>query len=76
MAKYRQAQKGHEAGKQITTKSWFGSHAEMVVEDLEDGTVVCEDEKGSYTTYKNRLDNGLADPARYNCRSLTDSHDK
>ena len=70
MAKYRQAQKGYEAGKQITTKSWFGSHTEMVVEDLGSGRVICEDDSGTYTTYKNRLDNGLADPARYNARSL------
>ena len=68
MAKYRSRDKGHEAGKTITTKSWFGSHAEMVIEELEDGKVVCEDDKGTYTTYKIRLDNGLADPNRYSTR--------
>ena len=57
--------KRHSTGNIITTKSWFGSHAEMVVEELEDGKVVCKDDKGTYTTEKNRLDNGLADPNRY-----------
>ena len=54
----------HITGNTITTKSWFGSHAEMVVEDREDGTVVCEDDRGKYVRYKNRLDSGLADPCR------------
>ena len=54
----------HVTGNTITTKSWFGSHAEMVVEDRQDGTVVCEDDRGKYVTYKNRLDSGLADPCR------------
>ena len=49
---------------EITTKSWFGSHSEMVIEELEDGKVVCEDDNGKYITYANRLDNGLADPRR------------
>jgi len=31
MAKYRPKSKGHESGREITTKSWFGSHADMVV---------------------------------------------
>jgi len=54
----------HITGNTITTKSWFGSHAEMVVEDRQDGTVVCEDDRGKYVTYKNRLDSGFADPCR------------
>ena len=54
----------HVTGNTITTKSWFGSHAEMVVEDREDGTVVCEDYSGRYVTYKDILDSGLADPCR------------
>ena len=65
MAKYRPQSKGHESGREITTKSWFGSHADMVVEELEDGKVACKDDRGTYTTYKTRLDNGLADPNRY-----------
>ena len=54
----------HVTGTNITTKSWFGSHSDMVVEELEDGKVVCEDDRGKYITYANRLDNGLADPRR------------
>jgi hypothetical protein len=38
------------------------------VEELEDGKVVCKDDKGTYITEKNRLDNGLADPKRYSGR--------
>ena len=99
MAKYRASGKGYESGKTITTKSWFGSHADMIVEPSsvseEDKTefaewilgsafkmtqpdagerwadserVVCKDDKGYYMTYKNRLDNGLADPNRYSGR--------
>ena len=56
--------KRRETGNIITTKSWFGSHSDMVVEELEDGKVVCEDDRGKYITYANRLDNGLADPRR------------
>ena len=69
MAKYRPQSKGHESGREITTKSWFGSHADMVVEELEDGKVTCKDDRGTYTTYKTRLDNGLADPNRYSNKS-------
>ena len=78
MAKYRPPSKGHESGREITTKSWFGSHADMVVEleelqlsdlvelrDMEDYETVCKDDKGYYITLKSRLDNGLADPNRY-----------
>ena len=46
-------------------KSRFGSHKEMIVEDTGDGEVVCEDEFGIYTTRKDRIDSGLADPNRY-----------
>jgi hypothetical protein len=54
----------HVTGSTITTKSWFGSHSEMVVEELKDGMVVCEDDNGKYVTFSDRLDNGLADPRR------------
>ena len=54
----------HVTGNTITTKSWFGSHSEMVVEELENGKVVCEDDNGRYVTFADRLDNGLADPRR------------
>ena len=36
----------------------------MVVEELEDGKVVCEDDNGKYITFADRLDNGLADTRR------------
>ena len=75
--------KRHSTGNIITTKSWFGSHADMVVSPEEyhenslriykdrgihtilECEVVCKDDRGYYITYKNRLDNGLADPKRY-----------
>ena len=54
----------HVTGNTITTKSWFGSHSEMVVEELEDGKVICEDDNGRYITFAKRLDNGLTDMRR------------
>ena len=54
----------HVTGSDITTKSCFGSHSDMIVEELDDGRVVCEDDRGKYITYANRIDNGLADPRR------------
>ena len=54
----------HVTGSDITTKSWFGSPSDMIVEELDDGRVVCEDDRGKYITYANRIDNGLADPRR------------
>ena len=56
--------KRRETGNSVTTKSWFGSHAEMVIEELDDEKVICEDDRGRYITFKSRLDNGLADPRR------------
>ena len=83
MVKYRAKPKGHETGQVITTKSPYGSHADMVVEleelqlsdlvelrDMEDYETVCKDDKGCYITLKARLDNGLADPNRYCNRDL------
>ncbi len=58
------ARSRHVTGSEITTKSWFGSHSDMLVEEIEDGKVVCEDDRGKYITFANRLDNGLADPRR------------
>ena len=45
----------HVTGTSVTTKSWFGSHAEMIVEDRGDGTVVCEDDKGKSPRSASRL---------------------
>jgi len=44
--------------------SRYGSHQSMVIKE-NDGTVVCKDEYGEYTTSKDRLDTGGADPNRY-----------
>ena len=86
MAKYRSSSKGYESGKEITTKSWFGSHAEMVVEleegqqvvlfarTIEDYETVCKDDRGYYVTTTSRLDDGLADPNRYGPQRL--DHDQ
>ena len=76
--KYRPKAKGHVSGTVITTKSPYGSHADMVVEleelqlsdlvelrDMEDYETACRDDRGCYITLKARLDNGLADPNRY-----------
>tara|TARA_R110002012_G_scaffold260303_1_gene441970 strand:+ start:2325 stop:2528 length:204 start_codon:yes stop_codon:yes gene_type:complete len=60
----------HETGTSITTKSWFGSHTEMVVEELDNGKVICEDNRGRYITDKNRLDNGLADQNRASLKRI------
>ena len=81
MFKYRPPPKGYETGKKITTKSWVGSHADMVVDpsvfasggavaNLQDNQVFCQDDKGYYITERSRLDNGLADPNRYSIERL------
>ena len=69
MAKSRSG-KRHSTGTTITTKSWFGSHTEMVVEELDNGKVICEDNRGRYITDKNRLDNGLADQNRASLKRI------
>lgn len=60
--------------------SRFGSHTSMVVEDdtfeLNHGEVVCEDEFGRYKTSRKRLDDGLADPSRYNEKRLGKLYEK
>ena len=55
--------------------SHFGSHSSMIdaeaTEKLGDvNLVVLNDEHGSYTTEKIRLDNGCADPNRYESKRL------
>ena len=72
MAGARRSRGRHVTGNSITTKSWFGSHSEMVVEELSNGQVVCEDDSGKYITTKCRLDSGLADPNRYGNRKNPD----
>ena len=59
----------------ITTPSAYGSHSSMLVDidnearghNVPKDKVICQDERGYYVTYKNRIDNGLADPCRYAC---------
>jgi hypothetical protein len=82
--KYRPKVKMHDAGLMITTNSPYGSHADMVVDPivfasggaaatLKGDEVICQDDRGYYTTLKSRLDNGLADPNRYAERRNNDS---
>ena len=49
----------------VTTPTLYGSHKSMVVKELDNGKVVCEDDLGEYTTDTSKLDNGLADPSRW-----------
>lgn len=65
--KYKSGPK-HETGRTITTKSAYGSHSDMIVEELPSGKVVCKDDDGLYVTTLDRIDSGLADPNRYGHR--------
>lgn len=61
--------------------SFYGSHSSMIMneetEKLEDKSmVVLQDEFGLYTTYRNRLDTGLADPKRYEESRLVRLHEE
>lgn len=60
--------KKHDIGVTITTPSAYGSHACMIVRELEDGKVVLKDDYGEYTTTRDRIDNGMADPNRNGLR--------
>ena len=59
----------------IESPSPYGSHSSMVINldneakghNIPKGKVVCKDENGYYITFKNRIDNGLADPCRFAC---------
>ncbi len=44
--------------------SRFGSHDVMCIDKVK-GVVICRDELGEYETDEWRLDNGLADPNRF-----------
>lgn len=76
MAKYIYKAPKHITGSTVTTKTHFGTTADMVVDHsniafennptIEDNQVVCKDDNGYYITFKNRVDSGLADPNRYN----------
>lgn len=72
----------HESGRTITTKTPYGSTSDMIVTDEEivkkvtvaDFAILLQDDGGYYITHKNRIDNGLADPFRYDneYRSIMD----
>lgn len=70
----------HQTGTVITTKTHFGSTSDMVIDHtqykyIKDNgpitlnesmnVVVCKDDSGYYMTFKNRINNGMADPNRY-----------
>jgi len=61
----------HSTGHAVTTKTHFGSTADMVVDhnalslEIPDSSVVCKDDLGYYITNKAMIDSGLADPNRY-----------
>lgn len=64
----------HESGRTITTKTPYGTTSEMIVTDenitnlfsLEESQILVKDDEGYYYTSVDRVDNGLADPNRYN----------
>jgi hypothetical protein len=52
--------------------SYFGSHKSMLITETEGSElVICQDEFGTYSTFRSRLDNGLTDPARTSEKRLT-----
>jgi hypothetical protein len=68
--------KRHETGRTITTKTMFGSHADMVVDHtsfdltLKENEVLCQDGDRYYVTTRDRLDNGMADSRRYSGKGV------
>ena len=58
-------------GETITTETWFGSHASVIVDhtefglELKDNEVLLKDDTHYYITTKDRLDISIADPNRY-----------
>ena len=63
----------HETGRTISTKTAYGTTSDMLVTDedvlsqfaVKENWVVVKDDLGYYTTPKDRVDSGLADPNRY-----------
>jgi len=63
----------HDTGKNLTTKTPYGTTGDMVINDEKilskikcpDNFVLVKDVDGYYFTQKNRVDSGLADPNRY-----------
>ena len=75
----------HQTGTAVTTKTHFGSTSDMIIDHtkykyVKDngpvilnenvGAVVCKDDRGFYITFKNHIDNGLADPNRYDNKPM------
>lgn len=66
-------QKKHDTGRQITTKTAYGTDSSMIVSDkkilkqvnLEKDCVLCKDDAGYYVTVKSNVDTNLADPFRH-----------
>lgn len=66
----------HQTGRNITTKTPYGSTSDMVVNDeevlkkihLEENCVLLQDDEGYYITNQNRINSGLSDPLRYNSK--------
>ena len=57
--------------------SHYGSHSSMIDKELtkklkDKNMIVCKDEIGCYVTYRNRLDNNLADPRRHSSINARD----
>lgn len=63
----------HQTGRNITTKTPYGSTSDMIVTDenvlkkisINTDCVLLQDDEGYYITHKTHVDNGLADPFRH-----------
>lgn len=60
------SRKQHE-GRSVTktTKTPYGSDSTMIVEEIDEVWVVCQDELGKYKTKRSHINNNLADPYRF-----------
>ena len=61
--------------------SKYGSHSSMINEEeteslTDKNLVVCQDDVGNYTTSRDRLDTGLADPNRYHSDRFVNFYQK
>jgi hypothetical protein len=62
----------------LEVPSLYGSHESMIDEELQEavsseGWVSLRDEKGVYSTTRDRLDSGLADPRRYDSERVIET---
>ena len=58
----------NDVGGSVDGSGAANAPADMVVEEINEKEVMCEDQLGRYKTLRTRLDNGLADPNRYSNR--------